>query len=73
MTPLHAPIGFTTTPTHPSACTPALVHAHIPPLDTDCTHSARRPTSPRSTGLCAIWNCISSSSMASYLLSWVVK
>jgi hypothetical protein len=41
-------------------CTPAL--AHTSSLGTDRTRNARAPTSPRSTGLCAIWICISSSS-----------
>ena len=65
LTPQHALIGFTPTPTHPSAapCTPAL--AHTSPLDTERKRSARAPTSPRSTGLCAIWDCISSSSSSS--------
>ena len=32
-------------------------------LDTDLTRNTRAPTSPRSTGFCAIWDCISSSSV----------
>ena len=35
---------------------PALAHASF--LDTDRTRNARAPTRPRSTGLCAIWDCI---------------
>jgi len=44
-------------------CTPALA---IPPLSTltsRATHA--HPTSPRSTGFCAKWDCISSSSSSS--------
>jgi hypothetical protein len=43
------------------SCAPALAHASS--LDTDRTRNARAraPTSPRSTGICAIWDCISSS------------
>ena len=38
----------------------------IPPLSTLTSHAAHaHPTSPRSTGLCAIWDCISSSSSSS--------
>ena len=32
------------------------------PLTSDRTRNARAPTSPRSIGFCAIWDCISSSS-----------
>ena len=39
-----------------ASCTPALAHASS--LDTDRTRNARAPTSTRSTGLCAIWDCI---------------
>jgi len=47
-------------------CTPAL--AHTSSLDTSrATHA--HPTSPRSTGFCAIWDCISSSS-SSEITSW---
>ena len=45
-------------------CTPALAHASF--LDTNRTRNARPPTSPRSTGFCAIWGCISSSSSSKY-------
>ena len=38
---------------------------HFSSLDTDLTRNTRakhaHPTSPRSTGFCAIWDCISSS------------
>jgi len=34
------------------------VLAHPSSLDTDRTRDARAPTSPRSTGFCAIWSCI---------------
>jgi len=35
----------------------------VPPLSTLTSRAAHaRPTSPRSTGFCAIWDCISSSS-----------
>jgi hypothetical protein len=39
---------------------PAL--AHTSSLDTDRARNAHAPTSPRSIGFCAIWDCISSSS-----------
>ena len=53
------------THTHPPK---RLAHPHspIPPLSTltsRATHA--HPTSPRSTGFCAIWDCISSSSSSS--------
>ena len=41
-------------------CKPALAYASS--LDTDRMRNARTPTSPRSTGFCAIWGCSSSSS-----------
>ena len=41
-------------------CTPALAHASS--LNTDRARNARAPTSPRRTGFCAPWGCISSSS-----------
>ena len=41
-----------------AACTPAL--AHTSSLNTDLTRNTRAPHSPRSTGFCAILDCISS-------------
>ena len=41
-------------------CTPALAHTSF--LDTDLTRNTRAPHFTRSTGFCAIWDCISSSS-----------
>ena len=61
------PQGFGGLPARRGLCTPALAHA--PSLDTARTRSARAPTSPRSTGFCAIWNCISSSSISRINLS----
>ena len=55
LTPQHALIGFTPAPLTQAPCTPAL--AHTSSLDTDRTRNARAPTSPRSTGFCAIWLC----------------
>jgi len=40
--------------------------AHATSLDTDHTRNARAPTSPRSTGFCVIWGCISSSSSSTW-------
>ena len=63
--------GFTPTPTHPSAlhtrARPYLAHA--PSFGTDRTRNARAPTSPRSTGFCAILGYISSSSSSPSLES----
>ena len=54
------------THTHPRSASKRLAHPRspIPPLSaltSRATHA--HPTSPRSTGFCAIWDCISSSSM----------
>ena len=68
--PSYAPTGATASPNINAACRrlhPPKRLAHprspIPPLSTltsRATHA--HPTSPRSTGFCAIWDCISSSS-----------
>jgi hypothetical protein len=46
-------------PNRSRTCTPALAHTSY--FDTDRTRSARTPTSPRSIGFCATWDCASSS------------
>ena len=60
LTPQHALSASHPHPLTQAPCTPALAHASS--LDTDCTRNARAPTSTRSTGFCAIWACIGSSS-----------
>ena len=56
----HALIGFK----HPHLPQPSALHNRTCPcpLTSDRTRNARAPTSPRSIGFCAIWDCISSSS-----------
>ena len=57
--------GFSTSP-HPHK---RLAHPRspIPPLSTLTSRAAHaHPTSPRSTGFCAIWGCISSSSRLAF-------
>ena len=54
---MHCPCGGA--PQQRRPCTPALANASS--LSTDRTRNARAPTSPRNTGLGAIWDCISSS------------
>ena len=56
----HALIGFK----HPHPPQPSALHNRTCPcpLTSDRTRNARAPTSPRSIGFCAIWDCISSSS-----------
>ena len=54
---------------HPSAlhlpCLP-----EPPTRDLTYTRNARASTSPRSTGFCVIWDCISSSSSSTLEVSW---
>ena len=59
----HALIGFK----HPHLPQPSALHNRTCPcpLTSDRTRNARAPTSPRSIGFCAIWDCISSSSSSS--------
>ena len=67
----HALIGFK----HPHLPQPSALHNRTCPcpLTSDRTRNARAPTSPRSIGFCAIWDCISSSSSSISKLSKISK